>query len=50
VPFYRGEALQPGDILQGPAVVVRNDTTVLLGPADQAEVDAFCNLLIVVGE
>jgi N-methylhydantoinase A len=48
-PFYQGEALMPGDNLQGPAVIVRKDTTVLLGPSDRAEVDAFCNLLVSVG-
>jgi N-methylhydantoinase A len=48
-PFYQGEALMPGDNLQGPAVIVRKDTTVLLGPSDRAEVDAFRNLLVSVG-
>jgi N-methylhydantoinase A len=49
-PFYRGETLRPGDILSGPAVIARSDTTILLGLADRAEVDNFCNLLVTVGE
>ena len=49
LPFYRGEALQPGNRIPGPAAVVRSDTTILLGPTDQAEVDAYGNLLIAIG-
>jgi N-methylhydantoinase A len=48
VPFYRGEALQPGNVLAGPAVVVRSDTTILIGSEDQAEVDGYQNLIIDV--
>jgi N-methylhydantoinase A len=48
-PFYRAESLRPGNRLSGPAVVVRADTTILLGPADQAEVDVYSNLIIQVG-
>jgi N-methylhydantoinase A/oxoprolinase/acetone carboxylase beta subunit len=47
--FYRGEALDPGNYLQEPAVVVRSDTTILLGVTDRAEVDQYDNLLIEVG-
>ena len=49
VPFYRGEALAPGNHIAGPAVVVRSDTTILLGPADRAVVDPYLNLVIEVG-
>jgi N-methylhydantoinase A len=49
VPFYRGESLQPGNRLSGPAVVLRSDTTILVGPSDRAEVDPFGNLSISVG-
>jgi N-methylhydantoinase A len=48
-PLYRAEALQPGNRLAGPAVVVRSDTTILLGPSDNARVDAFGNLIVEVG-
>jgi N-methylhydantoinase A len=50
VPFYRAEALRPGNRLEGPAVIVRADTTILLGPSDRGEVDRLGNLLIVVGK
>jgi N-methylhydantoinase A len=49
-PFYKGEALLPGNRLFGPAVVARDDTTVLLCPGDRAEVDGFGNLVIEVGK
>jgi len=49
-PFYRAESLRPGNRLSGPAVVVRADTTILLGPTDQAEVDVHSNLIIQVGQ
>ncbi len=47
--LYRAEALAPGNRLDGPALVVRVDTTVLLAPGDRAEVDRYGNLLIEVG-
>jgi N-methylhydantoinase A/oxoprolinase/acetone carboxylase beta subunit len=47
-PFYRAEALQPGNQLDGPAVVVRADTTILILPGATARVDEFANLLIQV--
>ncbi len=40
----------PGNILDGPAIVVRNDTTVFMGVHDQGEVDAYANLLVTVGK
>jgi len=49
-PFYRAEALRPGNLIGGPAVVVRADTTVLIGVTDMAHVDGFGNLLIEVGK
>lgn len=45
-PLYRGEALEVGNRLVGPALVARSDTTVLLGPADHADVDPFGNLVV----
>jgi N-methylhydantoinase A len=50
VPMYRAESLLPGNWLQGPALVVRSDTTLLLGLTDTASVDAFDNILIQVGK
>ena len=49
VPFYDGEALRAGHRLEGPAVVVRPDTTVWLGPSDRAEVDPEGSLQVEIG-
>ena len=49
-PFFRAESLESGNHIQGPAVVVRSDTTILIGPSDRSEVDCFDNLLIEVGQ
>ncbi len=49
IPFYQGERLLPGNLLEGPCVVVRSDTTILLGEGDTALVDGLGSLLIQVG-
>lgn len=49
ITIYQGERLRPGNLLHGPAIVVRSDTTILLNEADQANVDASLNLLIQIG-
>lgn len=49
VPFYKGELLLPGNLIPGPAIVFRSDTTVLIDNADQAQVDRYQNLVITVG-
>jgi len=49
VPFYEAERLQPGNRIEGPAVVIRSDTTVLVPALNHAEVDGFLNLIITVG-
>jgi N-methylhydantoinase A len=49
LPFYYGERLEPGNQLPGPAIVLRPDTTVLIGEGDIAEVDEYFNLLIQNG-
>jgi 5-oxoprolinase (ATP-hydrolysing) len=48
LPFYRYEELRPGNVIQGPAIVVRADTTILVGPGDMARVDAYFNLILHV--
>jgi len=48
-PVFEQAALRPGHRLAGPAVVVSEDTTVWLGPAERAAVDAYGNLQIDVG-
>jgi N-methylhydantoinase A len=50
VPLYRAEALQPGNQLSGPALLIREDTTILLGAGDTASVDPFFNLLVQVAK
>jgi N-methylhydantoinase A len=47
--FFLAESLLPGNQIQGPAVIVRQDTTIFLSPADRAEVDGFLNIWITVG-
>ena len=49
VPFYLGEVLRPGNQISGPAIIIRNDTTVLLDAQDHAHVDGYQNLVIQVG-
>ncbi len=46
VPFYRGEMLLPRNRLEGPAVVVRKDTTILLSEATSSQVDLYGNLIV----
>jgi N-methylhydantoinase A len=47
-PFYRGEARGAGNIVYGPAIVIRSDTTILLDQGDRAIVDAYGNLVVSV--
>jgi N-methylhydantoinase A len=49
IPLYRGESLHPGNILTGPAIVVRDDTTILIGENDTGEVDPYLNLILEIG-
>jgi N-methylhydantoinase A len=48
IPFYQGESLRPGNIISGPAVVLRDDTTILIGESDSASVDPYLNLIIEI--
>ena len=48
IPFYRGESLKPGNFIPGPAVVLRDDTTILIGQSDSAFVDQYLNLYIKI--
>lgn len=49
IPFYDGEQLRHGHQVSGPAVVLRPDTTILIGLNDRAQVDAYHNLLVAIG-
>ena len=46
VPVYRREALAAGHHIPGPAVVDQLDTTTVIFPRQQAEVDAHGNIII----
>lgn len=48
-PFYDGARLGAGQRFGGPAIVVRSDTTILVGEGDEVEVDPFLNLVITIG-
>lgn len=48
VPFFKGEFLRPGNVIMGPAVIARQDTTIFLNLDDTAVVDEFLNLIISV--
>jgi N-methylhydantoinase A len=48
-PLYKGELLQTGNIISGPAIIVRTDTTILLPPNAKAHVDIYENLFVKVG-
>jgi N-methylhydantoinase A len=45
-PFFDRVMLQPGDKIEGPAVVEQTDSTTLLLPGQSATVDAYMNLVI----
>ena len=49
VPHYRGNLLNPGHAITGPAIIVQDDTTVYLSPTDRAVVDGYRNIFIEVG-
>ncbi len=48
-PFYQWERLKPGNRLQGPAVIVRDDTTVLVNSDDKVWIDVYNNLVMMIG-
>lgn len=45
---YDGDALRPGNAIDGPAVLQRRDTTILLPPRHHAVVDGYRNVRITV--
>ena len=48
-PIYQYDGLKPGNCIKGPAIIIRPDTTVLIGARDNALVDNYMNLMISVG-
>jgi N-methylhydantoinase A len=49
VPVWDGECLRPGMAFDGPALVERRDTTILVGAGDRAAVDGLGTLVVEVG-
>lgn len=50
VPFYDRRFLYPGHHVPGPAVIFQDDTTILLAETDHAQVDAWQNVLVTIGD
>ena len=50
VPFYDRSLLRPGHHVPGPAVIFQDDTTILLPETDHAQVDAWQNVLVTIGD
>ncbi len=48
-PCYQHETLEPGNLILGPAMIIRPDTTVLIDDQDSILVDGFNNLWVNVG-
>jgi N-methylhydantoinase A len=48
LPLYQGELLIPGNLVAGPAIIVRKDTTIFLPGNSTASVDRFENVVISV--
>jgi N-methylhydantoinase A len=46
IPIYKYDQLSPGMKLQGPALIISNDTTILINQSDLVTVDKYQNLLI----
>ncbi|WP_137389884.1 hydantoinase/oxoprolinase family protein [Rhodoligotrophos defluvii] len=48
-PIHDRQALQPGMVVPGPAIVEQADTTIVIEPDMAARVDAYGNLLVEIG-
>ncbi len=47
---YDRTRLWPGDRIKGPAVIEQMDSTTLIFPEDEAEIDDFFNIIITIKE
>ena len=47
--IYDRQRLQPGDKLEGPAIIEEDDTTVVIGPGSFGVVDAALNITVTLG-
>ena len=48
VPVFSGESLLHGNLIKGPAIINREDTTILIEVNNKANVDMYGNLVIEV--
>ena len=46
--FYDRTALQPGNVLEGPAIVNQYDSTTVIPPGLSARIDSFGNIVIAI--
>jgi N-methylhydantoinase A len=46
---YERDSLRPGAWIEGPAIIEQLDSTVVVPPEDEAEVDGWSNIIIRVG-
>ena len=49
-PVYDRYALEPGSVIEGPAIVEERESTAVLDPNDTARIDEWLNLTIEVGD
>jgi N-methylhydantoinase A len=49
IPVYDGEKLSPGNRIPGPALIIRPDTTILIGDLDTGTVDMYHHLILDIG-
>ena len=49
-PIYDRERLRPGHRIEGPAIVVQDDSTVVLEPGYAGAVDEYANIIITPSE
>jgi N-methylhydantoinase A len=49
-PIYRAKFLEPGNIVEGPAVIEPTATTIVVRPGQRAKLDGFGNIIITLDE
>lgn len=48
-PVFDRYRLQPGSLIQGPAIVEEQESTAIIGPRDSGYIDEWLNLIIEIG-
>jgi N-methylhydantoinase A len=49
-PIYDREHLRPGHVVRGPAIVVQDDSTVVIEPGYAGRVDDYANIIVTASE